>query len=293
MDGNSRFHASKRLATIVAVLTLCSELVAATTQSHAAGVWTNEPAGASVVMDCPFNSVAGCGILDIYSSAIPDADGSAQVSPSGLIRSTIYAGNLTGGMQIGYATPQLNREMYVGLMWRTNPQFYGRPQHDKMFFVRGPQTNGFFGMRTCPGCSQRQLGWGFNASNGDNSHTCSDTGLWCYPNVGSPSITIGQWTKIEVYLKSSTTMTSRDGIVRWWINGQPAGNYTNINHAPAGLSEWTWTETWDGALNPAPSVDWSHYIDHLHISIPGGGGNTSDQPPGPPTSPTIRSVTTP
>ena len=291
MDGNATLHASKRLAVFVFLLTIGFSLAYSHT-SLAAGVWTNEPAGASVIMDCPFNSVSGCGILDVYSSSIQDSDGSASVSPSGVVRATIYAGNLSGGMQLSYGTPQISREIYMGLIWRTNPQFYGRPQHDKMFFIKGPQTNGFFGMRTCPGCTQRQIGWGFNASNADNSHACADTGLWCYPNVGSPAVTIGQWAKIEVYMKSSTTLTSRDGIVRWWINGQLAGNYTNLNHAPSGLNEWTWSETWDGYLNPAPSVDWSHYLDHLHISIP-GGSNATDQPPGPPASPTMRGVTTP
>ena len=161
-----------------------------------------------------------------------------------------------------------------------------------MFFIRGPETNAYFGMRGCPGCPQRQFGWSHNASNVDNSHICGDGGFWCYPNVGSPPITIGQWTKIEVYMKSSTTMTSRDGTLRWWINGQPAGNYTNINYAPFGMNDWTWSETWDGYVNPVPSVDWSHYLDHLHISIP-GGGTSADQPPGPPATPTLRGVTTP
>lgn len=192
-------------------------------------------------------------------------------------------------------SPNTYREMFMGLMWRTNPEFYGRIVHDKMFFLRGPQTNAYFGMRACPGCTSRQLGWGFNAANADNSHTCADSGLWCYPNVGSPAITIGQWTKIEVYLKSSTTMTSRDGIVRWWINGVLAGNYTNVNHAPYGLNDWTWSETWDGYVNPVPSVEWSHYIDHLRISIPNcpaggcpqtGGGTTPPAPTPPPPSPT-------
>lgn len=207
------------------------------------------------------------------------------------MKSAIYAGNSSGGMQIGIGFPQTHREMFMGLMWRTNPEFYGRIVHDKMFFLRGPQTNAYFGMRACPGCTSRQLGWGFNAANADNSHTCADSGLWCYPNVGSPAITIGQWTKIEVYLKSSTTMTSRDGIVRWWINGVLAGNYTNVNHAPYGLNDWTWSETWDGYVNPAPSANWSHYIDHLHVSIP--GGTSTDSPPGPPAPPTLRNVTVP
>jgi len=272
--------------------TLCTLIMLAALLSPSLSLaqWINEPPGSTQVLDCNFSSSPGaCGIGDVYSSSIQDTDGTAPVSPPGVLRSTISAGNNTGGMQIGYALPQTHREVFMGLMWRTNPQFTGRTVNDKMFFIRGPQTNAYFGMRGCPGCPQRQFGWSHNASNVDNSHVCGDSGFWCYPNVGSPPITIGQWTKIEVYMKSSTTMTSRDGTLRWWINGQPAGNYTNINYAPFGMNDWTWSETWDGFVNPVPSVDWSHYIDHLHISIPNcigtsncGGGGTIDIPSGPP-----------
>ncbi len=298
MDGNATLHASKRLATTVAAVALTFGLF--TTQTQAAGVWTNEPAGASVVLDCPFSGPSSsCGILDVYSSSITTQDASAPVSASGVLQSRMAALEIYGGMQIGITFPQTSREMFVGLMWRTNSAFSGRSANDKMFFVRGPVTNGYFGMKSCSGCPQRQFGWSHNASNLDNTHTCGDSGLWCYPNVGTPAITIGQWTKIEVYMKSSTTLTSRDGVLRWWINGVLAGNYTNINHAPSGLNDWTWTETWDGCggnagcdLGRLNSTEWSHFIDHLHISIP-GGGNSTDQPPGPPAAPQMRGVTVP
>ena len=93
MDGNSTSQASKRLAIIVAVLTFCAGSVGAQ-HSHAAGVWTNEPAGANVVVDCNFSSTPGaCGILDAYSSAEVASDSSAPLSPSGVLKSTLRAGN--------------------------------------------------------------------------------------------------------------------------------------------------------------------------------------------------------
>lgn len=267
--------------------------------------WTNEPVGSSTVLDCNFSSTPGaCGIQDIYSSAIQDSDGSAPVSPSGVIRSTIYAGNKTGGMQLNYVTPQVYREMYVGLMWRTNPEFFGRQVANKLFFVRGPVSNGFFGMMGGPGGgnaagSPSFIFFGHNSGNVNNGHTCGGdaAGLTCFPNVGSGQVApAGTWFKLEAYLKASTTNTSRDGIVCWWVNGVPAGNYTNMNLSSLGLNEWVWSETWDGTVNPVPSVDWSHYIDHLYISIPNcpsgcvptGGTNPF---PGAPTAPVLESVT--
>ncbi|MDL1888046.1 hypothetical protein FBQ96_00420 [Nitrospirales bacterium NOB] len=262
--------------------------------SYSAGVWTNEPTGASVVLDCPFNSVSGCGILDAYSSSRIVSDSAAPVSATNVVQSTIYAGNSAGGMQLNYVTPQVHRQMYVGLMWKTNSQFQGRQVGNKLFFIRGPQNNGVFLFNNAAlNGGTGLLIYSHNSANLDNSHTCSlDMGLACFPNVGPGILTVGAWTKIEAYIKASTTNTSRDGIVRWWVNGVQAGNYTNMNVASLGINEWVWSETWDGTVNPVPTVDWSHFIDHLHISIP-GGGNSSDQPPGPPASPTLRSVTTP
>ncbi len=294
MDGNATLHASKRLAVFVSALAFCAGLVS-TQESQAAGVWTNEPSGAAVVLDCAFSSSpSACGILDVYSSAVLDSDGSAPVSPSGVIRSTIYPGNQSGGAQLNWTTSQIVNEMYVGKMWRTNSAFEGRTTANKTFFVRGPGVNGFFGLGGSPGSASWPIYFGHNTASLDNSHTCAfDLGLVCNPNVGNVQAVRGQWTKLETYFKKSTTATSRDGIVRWWVNGVMVGNYTNMNYAPNGLNEWVWSETWDGTVTyPVPSTQWSHYIDHLHISIP-GGSNTADQPPGPPATPTMRSVTTP
>jgi len=292
MDGNATFHASNRLATIVAVLTLTFGLSAP--QSQAAGVWTNEPAGASVVQDCSFSGPpSACGILDVYSSSIQDTDSTATASPSGVIRSTLNAGNDAGGMQIGWSPSQIANQMYVGMVWRTNPQFNCFNIANKMWFMRGPGTNGFFGLDCGSGDRSAAILFGHNTGGLDNSHTCQlDLGLVCRQNVNGLRITLGAWTKLEAYIKRSTTATSRDGIVRWWINGVLVGDYSNLNY-PAGLNEWVWTETWGGV--PAayiPTVAMSHYLDHLHISIP-GGSTSADQPPGPPASPAIRSVVTP
>lgn len=279
-------------------LAIFSSLVMAST-SYAQ--WTNEPVGSTQVLDCNFSSTPGaCGIQDIYSSAIRDSDGTAPISPSGVLRSTIRAGNSSGGMQLNYLLPHGNREMFMGIMWRTNPEFQGRPNSNKLFFLRGPQANGvwIFGNSALVNGSAPLI-FGHNTGGGllDNSHACSaDLGLLCFPNVGPGLLTRGVWTKIEAYVKSSTTNTSRDGIVRWWINGVLVGNYTNLNYGgTAGINEWVWSETWDGFVNPVPAQDWSHYLDHLYISIPNcvsGCTPTGGNPfPGAPSAPVLESVT--
>ncbi len=297
MNGNLTSHFSKRLTTILSVMTVGISLFAAP-QSDAAGGWTNEPAGSRVVLDCPFNNgSSGCGILDVYSSAVAQSDSSAPMSPNGIATGIMSRFSPTGGMQLVYNWGT-TREAFIGLTWRTNPDYGGRPVGNKLFFMLGPEAGGVFLMGVSAlnnGCAP--LIWGTNTLNYNNYHICEGS-LICYPNV-NPSAAIvcrGQWYKIEVYFKSSTTATSKDGIWRWWVNGVLVGNYTTANWNPAGQYEWQWNNTWDGSgdmQNLPRAADWSHSLDHLYISIPNGAGSSTDNPPGPPAAPTLRTVTIP
>lgn len=271
--------------------------------------WTNEPAGATTVLDCPFSQlptypITYCGIENFYHAGVLSTESVPQmVSPGGAFKSALAAGQRVGGSQLNYVLPSINREMFVGMKWRTNPEFQGRTGGNKTFFMRGPDSIGVFVIQGGLASGSGPFVWSHNSGATHNEHTCSaDLGLLCYPNVGAGIVQRGVWTTLEAYIKASTTNTSRDGIVRWWINGVLAGNYTNINYAGAGLNEWIWTETWDGCggFNPCDlgtvnTAEWAHYIDHLHVSVPncpaggctttGGGGGTSPAPPPPPPLP--------
>ena len=70
--------------------------------------------------------------------------------------------------------------------------------------------------------------------------------------------------------RCSTTRTSQDGILKWWVRGNLVGSYSNINYCgPNGetMNRWLQTQTWDGALDMGQSntVAWEHYIDHLRV----------------------------
>lgn len=298
MDGHSTPQVSQRLAAIVAILTLCAGLVAVQ-QSYAAGAWTNEPAGASVQLDCGFDTpTCGGQLFDPYSTAggtlTVQQDSSAPLSPSNVMRSTQDYRVGSGGTELHYIAPTLIREVYVGFWWRTNPEFTGNQVNaNKTFFIRGTQggQNGVFYLRTNPGEPKflywsTQLPYNLNQCFGapDQDH--------CYPNVTTTPINPGTWYRVEVYMKASSCPTCRDGAVRWWINGVLNGNYSNFAYGPL-VNEWVWSETWDGAGNGAGfTSNPAHFIDHLHISAPNGTAST-DIPAGAPASPTMRSVTVP
>lgn len=240
--------------------------------------WPNTPAGATVLLDHDFSTKAP--LLDVYNTGILDTDATDPVSPSSVLRSHLNAGSHSGGIQLEYNLGTAYTDLFVGLAWRTNAGFEGRPQGNKLFFMRGSGSNGvfLFSNQSLSGGTGPML-FGPNTSGLDNSHLTgsTDPGTQLYPNMTAGTLTRGVWHRLEAYIRKSTTNTSRDGIVRWWINGTLVGNYTNVNYAGGGLNNWTWAETWDGTPNFTASVDWDHYLGHVYLATggtPSSGGTT-------------------
>jgi len=164
--------------------------------------------------------------------------------------------------------------MYVGLYWRTNPQFQGRVATNKLWLLGGYDTMGGFFLF---GASKIQNGqapllWTLNTGGISNEHLVgtNDPGALFPPNVGNGTVRVGVWYKVEMKIRASTTRTSRDGSLQWWINDVLVGSYPNLNYCgPNGetLDRWAWTQTWDGAFDMGQSntVAWEHWIDHLYI----------------------------
>ena len=94
------------------------------------------------------------------------------------------------------------------------------------------------------------------------------------PNINAAAATVAAgsgWHFIELYLKCSTSLTSRDGVIRWWVNRTLCGSYTNVNLTPTGFSEFQLNGAWDGssaftAAGRDMSRAWHHYWDHIRIS---------------------------
>ena len=260
--------------------------------------WPQEPAGSSVLLDHNFSTALGSGMTDYYNSrsrpGALQADATAPVSASGCFVSYITAGSNTGGTELGWTSGgTVYDDMFVGMSWRTNAQFEGRPQGNKTFFMRGPggdglsnRTNGVFLFNNASlNNGSGVLIFAPNTGNLSNQQITgsTDPGVPIFPNVGNGTVTRGVWYKIQAYMKKSTNATSQDGILRWWINGVLVGNYTNVNY-PGGFNEWLWSETWDGTPNFTVNVQWEHWLDHLYIST---GGTVTPSP----SAPTISSFT--
>lgn len=246
------------------------------------GGWPNEPAGSTVTLDCPFNDrTCGGAIWDVYNSATPPASlPDAPFSPSNVFHDVLVYPNTTGGSQMDYIvggrqTPLQNQELYVGFWWRTNPEFSGNGVgSNKLFFIKdaNASTNGVFMYRLPQ--SGEKVGFLFWAPQQfENGDQCADGGLTCLPNVASVPVRPGIWYRIEAYIRASSCYTCHDGIVRWWVNGQLAGDYRKYAYSGP-VNVWEWTETWDGDVGSNGkgfTADAHHYIDHLRVSVPNCG----------------------
>lgn len=293
MDGNATLHASKRLATIVAVLTLTFGLL--TAQSRAAGVWTNEPAGATVLTDWGWPSLTGSGWHDEGGGTSVASDGTAPLSPSSVLQQTFYTG-MPAGISPGnswYAFPQPTKEVYVGFFWKVNAGFQQHSSNlTKILFLSTTQSNPLFFYMGGPQGSSYQIGMQYQNSTIDNSHISGYPGIIGTFNIGgSQSVTAGAWARIELYVKRSTTASSKDGILRFWVNGALAREFTNMNFEPYDFASVPIVPVWGGVGGTKSQTDYFWY-DHIHISSPQGGA-TTDQPPGPPAAPTLRGVAVP
>lgn len=258
-------------STITASYNSTSQQSVVTVSNPASGAWANAPAGGTVLFDSALSSLSGL-IDDFPPSSTPVTIADAPFSPSMGIRHRLNALATTGGGQVRFANPTSYRELYAGMYWRTNPQFQGRIVPNKMFFLRGSQSNGVicWSGRNPNGNLTGPIVFVVNggASNQHILGPTSDSGSLFFPNVGNGNVTAGVWYKLEWRMRASTTISSQDGAYQLWINGVLVSSYLNINYSNGtGLNEWVMSQTWDqsGDMGSSNTVAWEHYLDHLIV----------------------------
>lgn len=284
----------------------------------------NKPSNAVTLATVHFNTNDGEGQMwEIYPGA-----GQIQ-SPAGAegtaTASILPAGSGTGGQQTIWpksGSQQPLNNLYVCFRWKINAQFTGLTGNNKLLFVAAQDWsygkkifNGLLNVPKrdvyppFPG-SSLQMTWGHNSNTAhyDNSHACAyDFGLTCFPNVSDTPILADTWYTVEHYIIASSSNTSRNGTVKWWINGVLQGNYTNLNVGDGIINEVQINHAWDGSIgvqcgpptNPSNTLgrdcryDSIHYFDELLIASVGGltpppsapSPPSSDNPVGAPSQP--------
>lgn len=290
--------------------------------------YPNEPSGSTPFYSTNFNSYTmtpgdgnTTGVLyDIYSSLSDDitspGGSGTQTSPTGVLRIRTEGGNGAGQADMVFGS--YRREVFLGFTWRHEVYGYAN-NNNKLIFIKEP-SNSFMVLQGSPGRNSKRLKW-YQQEPIDNSHVPGygpffwdrdrDGTGWFEPNVNASAADVawgGPWTKVELYLKASTTNVSRDGIIRLWVNGVLSTNLTNVNQgcqtlvngqsvtvtSPGGFRRMSINNAWDGTAGVLASPgfeEWRHFWDDLYLSFPNGGTTNPDNPVGAPATPTGLVVT--
>jgi hypothetical protein len=232
--------------------------------------WPNEPPGFQVLTDFGFDTHEGDGWLWNGDPLEPNIVGdlTAPRSPPSVLQFLYPVGFVGGGSPgIEHFFLAQVRELYVGYWWRTSSPWQGHSSGiNKISFAVANNFStdiilsmheGTEGMRLVlfpGGVSNVDLAGGVAGYLTGNVD----------PNV---PVTLGRWHRVELYLKYSTTPTSEDGIIRWWIDGKLIGDYTTANFEGDPLQAWQFSPTW-GGIGDVKTEDDFFWFDHARLSVP-------------------------
>jgi hypothetical protein len=88
--------------------------------------------------------------------------------------------------------------------------------------------------------------------------------VW-FPNVATTWINPGEWHRVEFYYRWETTPgVSRDGIIRWWVDGELNGNHTTVHYPPGRFQQFEFAPT---VATPPPTEQYM-YVGHTYVSTP-------------------------
>jgi hypothetical protein len=232
------------------------------------GTWPNEPAGFTLVSDEAFNALTengwtgGQGQTTNGSGLVLTTDPTAPLSPLYVLQCTYATGFQAGSAPCHewYNPGSPVAETYVGFWWKPSNPWQSHPSGVNKIMFLFPQTSGAGSMFTM-----------MNDAGGGNYRIVVTTQFPSdnrnlLPNMTATPVTLGQWHRIEWYVKYSTTGSSHDGVVRWWLDGVLQGVYTDLQTpADAGFIEYIFSPTWGGVGGTKTETDY-YWFDHAHIS---------------------------
>lgn len=240
--------------------------------------WTHEPSGATLISDYGFSDSmpAGSGvpvgssgwyIVNDGVSGTRGSDVSAPWSYPYILRCRYAIGFMDGVGPINMYRPMSGwSEGYLGFYWRPSDPWQGHSSGvNKIFFwMTNDGLPMYLAMYGPPGGAYQ---------------LCMEPkwiDQWFYPNVGSGIVTLGAWHQIEVYHKWHTG-GGGNGILKWWLNGNPVGSYTDFTFGDE-FVEIQIAPTWGGNTGEQKTeTDW---FDFDHIRVSSGSGAQPTPPTG-------------
>ncbi len=244
----------------------------------------NEPANKIRLVDWGFDTIEGGGLVDAYPD--PKKEGhfitscsDAPVSPTSVLKNIRRAaGDGSGGIQIDYFQKKLD-EIYVGLVWKANPDFEGA-YGNRLFIILNDHIQGFVSWNKLEGKTMNEGRIGFSPVAGPNVNNChlvSDPrcvagSMNLEANIKpNHSVGLNQWHLVEVIMKRSSAPGQKDGRIRWWVDGELLGDYSGLDSGGSQISAVSYQQGWVNRqlVNAPPQKgDWYYLADHLRISEP-------------------------
>jgi len=216
--------------------------------------WPNEPAGLSTLTDRPWTALTGDGWKRRESAndrVVNDA--TAPRAPATVLE-YVYPEGFAGGT--GPATQYFaldhSKELFVGLLWKVSSPWQGHESGiNKIQFVYAESADvamvmhgsagGPYELRVMPQWREHD-------------------GSWLTPNVTHTPPLLGQWHRLEWYLKYETSAGAGDGVIRWWLDGALVGDYTKMRYPhDAGFVEYQISPTWGGVGDVKGETDYYRF----------------------------------
>jgi len=285
------------LVALAATMASCEPTRGPVAPPISAAAGANEPAGFVPLSDYAFDSAFSTGegvslgdgwyLYNPNGYATQGTDPGAPLSPPNVGQWRYPVGFVAGeAPAVMYRPLDPTREMYFTYAWKASNPWQGHPSGaNEISFVIADNNIFVVQMKGDPGGPYNLMVTAeFTTSNGHLANSEGDDPgarhLWGNVN-GNYVVTPGQWYQIEGYFRMSTTSTSRDGILRWWVNGTLVGDYTTVNFdAGNPFYEFHFSPTWGGIGGTKTEEDYFWY-DHVRLSA----ATTSPEPPPPPPPP--------
>lgn len=254
--GSSTITATDGSVTSNATLTVTAP------QPPPTGTWANEPSGFTTIADDPFNQLVGNGWDIAYNTngyGTIVADPSAPLSAPNVMQ-LMYPVGFAGGVAPAteYYSHAQATEVFTGFWWKPSNPWQNHPGSNvnKILFWQTPTPGSSIDIQMY-GPAPYYL------------HVVTEFPIGSFrltPNVNATAVTLGQWHKIEWYIKYSTNGTSGDGIVKWWLDGVLQGYYTNLQMPDdGGFNTYDISPSWGGVGGTKSETDY-YWYDQVHLS---------------------------
>jgi hypothetical protein len=234
-----------RLAAAAAVfatlLVSCRPADAPSPAVRAGAAWNAEPHDLTLLTDRVWTTLTGAGWQRRDSDRDRIVRDATAPEAAGTSLEYAYPAGFAGGAAPATHFYPLGgtREVFVGLELEASRPWQGHASHvnkiqflltsnaDIMMAMYGPPP-GPYELRVIPQWRE----------NGD---------AWLTPNAANLPVTLGQWHRVEWYVKYASAPGARDGIVRWWMDGALIGDYVGVAFPDdGGFVEYQISPTWGG-----------------------------------------------